>query len=104
MKLADIKHAFDLLTRLTCGELPEDWEIRFCFEQGAGGIELIDPDGNLVTELPEEDMSLAELLVLYVNFARLHDGLQVVECEGWDWAGDLSGAIDDELERRGIAQ
>lgn len=55
MKLADIKHAFDLLTRLTCGELPEDWEIRFCFEQGAGGIELIDPDGNLVTELPEEE-------------------------------------------------
>jgi hypothetical protein len=29
-----------------CKELPIGWEIRVCLENGAGTVELIDPDGN----------------------------------------------------------
>jgi hypothetical protein len=69
------------LMHLLCEELPEDWEFAVSFRRGEIDMALHDPDGNRV-ERCQDDMTFNEMVLDYLNHARMSDGLGPVDIKG----------------------
>lgn len=63
----------DVFNRV-CRDLPEDWQIDIVLTEGCMGVDLTDPDGNLV-EFCDDDLSPDQMIIKRLNYARKQDGL-----------------------------
>lgn len=58
----DVATSFYAACQRAAAELPYDWEIRICLENGAGTVELVDPDGEVTNmDVDADDRMTAEV-------------------------------------------
>lgn len=60
--------ALQRIANRVCGEIPEGWELNLCMENGAGDIELIDPEGDSI-DIDSPDSSLADKIDIALALA-----------------------------------
>ena len=81
MALCESSTLSDVLAYV-CDNLPEDWRLDVRMENDAGSVDLTNPDGDDV-EFCDDDLTLVQMIVRRVSYARQSDGLQATDdcCE-----------------------
>ena len=96
------------MVEFICENLPEDWQIRLDFSDGALSIELLHPDTGDEVVLVDDDIITVQAIVQRVNHARTSDGLGPTEecCEHGilegDWCEKCNRAYKEAAKENGF--